>query len=153
MMIETQDIAQIRSYLIDNGLETPEVIEDLQDHFCCIIEGKMQEGASFQEGFQEAKHQIAPDDIREIQETTIYYLTIKSKLMLVKGIFITAFLSIFSYVLGAILAKLLGFTGQFDLATMIHYLMQAIGLVIFGFGFLPLLFRFGYKQFVARLQE
>lgn len=154
MILQDQQINEIRNYLLANGLKIPLVLEDMQDHFCCIIEARLREGATFDAAFQEARTLMPPEDIREIQTDTIYFLTIKSKIMLVKGIFITAFLSVFSYVLGTILYKLLLLVsdGNPELAGLLRFVLQILSLVIFAFGFLPLLFRFGYKEFVARLQ-
>jgi hypothetical protein len=153
MKLSPFEIATIRNYLITNGLETPEVVDDLTDHLSCEIEEKMRRGGAFKEAFSEAIKQFSPEDIREIQESTNYYLTINSKIMLVKGIFITAFLSVFCYTLGSGIHYLAIFLRDIELTTMLQYTLRMLGLMIFCFGFLPLLFKFGYQQFVARLQE
>lgn len=152
MTLQKNQVSKIRNYLLDCGLEIPAVLEDLEDHFYCIIETKVRDGQTFEAAFDDAQELLPPEDIREIQSDTIYYLTIKSKIMLVKGIFITAFLSVFTYVLGHLMQKVLFLVNIQELAYMVKYLLQTLGLVIFAFGFLPLLFRFGYKQFIARLQ-
>lgn len=154
MILQDQQIDEIRNYLRGNGLDIPGVLDDLQDHFCCMMETRIQEGATFQIAFNEVRELIPPEDIRAIQADAIYYLTIKSKIMLVKGIFFTAFLSVFCYVASAIAFKL-GMLGMFQGSAIIGWsqaFLPILSLVIFAFGFLPLLFRFGYKQFVAKLQ-
>ncbi|PHN04000.1 hypothetical protein [Flavilitoribacter nigricans] len=151
MSIREQQIKEIRKYLLESGLDIPAVVDDMQDHFCCVIEDSLRAGNSFETAFAEARLLVPPEDIREIQSDTIYYLTIKSKIMHVKGIFLTAFFSVFLYVLGTIIYKFMILSGAGP-AGEIRFILQTLGLVVFGFGFLPLLFSFGYKQFVARLQ-
>ncbi|MCB0629813.1 MAG: hypothetical protein KDD15_08775 [Lewinella sp.] len=153
MKLSQLDISTIRAYLTRNGLETPAVIDDLADHICCSVEEKMRRGQDFPEAFADTIQQFTPEDIREIQESTTYYLTINSKIMLLKGIFISAFLAVFCYVLASVMFNVIMFTGDDGLAYRLQYLLHTLGLFIFCFGFLPFLFRYGYKQFVARIQE
>lgn len=154
MILEHQQLVSIRTYLEINGLNIPQVIDDLLDHLCCLVEEKMEKGVSFEEAFAEVKIIIDPNHIKEIQAYTIYFLTIKSKIMLVKGIFITAFLSVFFYVLGEMMYNILALVAENDpqLGHLMRFLLRTSGLFIFCFGFLPFLFRFGYKQFIAKLQ-
>lgn len=156
MKLTVSEIATIRHYLRTNGLETAAVLDDLADHICCIVEEKIRRGESFPDAFAATITQFTPEDVREIQENTTYYLTINSKIMLIKGIFLTAFLSVFFYVLGNVMFNLMQIAtrgADQEVAYLLQYVLRTLGLFIFCFGFLPFLFRFGYKQFVARLQE
>lgn len=153
--LQPTHIITIRQYLIANGLKTPSVLDDFLDHFCCLVEEKMWKGQAFEEAFSDTAALIGPVDVLEIQKDTTYFLTIKSRIMLVKGIFITAFLSVFCYVFGSLMYGLLSMppVGNPELGYMLQGLLRTTGLGIFCFGFLPFLFRFGYAQFVAKLQQ
>lgn len=155
MKLQKSQIAQVRQYLLANGLETPAVLDDLQDHLCCMIEEKITGEVDFETAFSQTRGFFLPEDVQEIQRDTIYFLTIKSRIMLVKGIFITAFLSVFCFALGSAMYNLLlvAFMGEDDFSLLVQHMMRTLGMFIFCFGFLPLLFRFGYREFVARLQQ
>ena len=154
MKLQHHQISEIRNYLIENGLNIPDVLDDLADHISCIVEREMEEGKTFETSFLSTKQLINPEDVRQIQADTNYFITIKSKIMLVKSIFITAFLSVFVYMLGSIVYNLLAFSGvAIGTAGMVRFALQTVGLIICAFGFLPLLFRFGYKRFIARLES
>lgn len=154
MILNTEQIEAVRSYLLHNGLTIPEVFDDVADHLCCHIEDRLRAGYSYDEAFASATELIAPAEVMEIHQDTIYYLTIKSQLMMVKSIFITAFLSVFFFVLGyATFYVLAAVQVDYELATMLRYLVSTLGLLIFCFGFLPSIFLFGYRRFVTVLQQ
>ena len=59
--------------------------DDLLDHFCCFVEHEMKKGFSFEAAYAEAKKQICPNGLNEIQEETIYLLN-ASKILIMKKV-------------------------------------------------------------------
>lgn len=144
-------IDKIDAYLLQHGLEINDVREDVLDHLCCQIEIALEEGKAFEEAFDEVQEIFSPEEISTIQQDTIYFLTFKPSIAMVKGMFISAYVALAFYLLA------IGFNGFFfyflgaELATMLKVLMKLASVSVLCFGFLPLLFRFGYKRFTHNL--
>lgn len=137
----------MEAYLIRHGLEIPEVREDVLDHLCCQIEDALEEGKAFEEAFEQVQEIFSPEEISNIQKDTIYFLTFKPSIAMVKGMFISAYVALALYLLA------FGFHGFFyyflgsELGTMLKVIMKLASVSVFCLVFLPLLFRFGYKRF------
>lgn len=153
MLLTTHQIENVRRYLLENGLHIPEVQDDILDHLCCVIEDRLRSGRSYEEAFASATALIDTREVQQIHRDTIYYLTINATIMKVKGIFITAFLSVFFFALGhAMYYVTVPFT-DVELGMMLKYLLITMSLLTFCFGFLPMIFLFGYRRFVMTLQQ
>ncbi|MEM6828923.1 MAG: hypothetical protein AAGA66_10075 [Bacteroidota bacterium] len=68
--------------------------EDLIDHLCCLVEMELKAGNDFNDAYEKALQQTAPNGLNEIQNETIFLLNY-SKIMLMKRL---------TYVLGYIFA-------------------------------------------------
>jgi hypothetical protein len=84
---------------------SPELKDDLIDHFCCTIENEMDKGKDFETAFQIACNRISPDGIEELGNEMMFLMNSKSKKRLSKmlrisgfsaitGIFISTFLKV-----------------------------------------------------------
>jgi len=121
----------------NNGLENQDLILNLLDHMCCIIEENLEENGNFEEYYQSIKSTFYHKSYLEIEEETNLLLTFKNyyamkKVMLFSGIFSASILS-------------LGIIFKF-----MHWPGASIGIVlslgVLSFVFLPLLFTLRVKE-------
>ena len=150
--LKDYEIAHMRDYLIQHGLSYEEVQDDVLDHLCCEVEDLLKEGKAFEAAFEEAREDFSPEEIATIQSDTLYYLTIKRTRIMIKGIFISAYLALAIFALG------FGFDFFFRealgdplTANLLAGLCKFMGISIFSFGFLPLFFFYGYKRFMKQV--
>ena len=153
MHLDPFQIQILNHYLTTNGLVHTEVREDILDHMCTEIEHLMEEGQEFEKAYESARQQFSPSDISDIQRDTTYYLTIKSTIAMIKGIFISGYLAVCFWVMSFGFEGFFRFIfqGNMELAYLLTGLLKVTGVTIFCFVFLPLLFTYGYKRFTANL--
>jgi hypothetical protein len=113
------------------GIELEDLQSNLLDHVCCIIEENLKEGDDFERFYFEIIKQFFKKDLFEIEEETISLLTFKHyytmKNIMIKSGAISAILSF-----TGILMKLFQVPGASP--------TTLIGIAMFSFVFLPLLF-------------
>jgi len=150
--LTTTEIDRIKAYLQEHGLSHQEVLEDVLDHMACELENLMKSGLDFEAAFEEIQNVFPPEEVKNIQSDTLYFLTIKRTTVMIKGIFITAYMSL------AIFAMSFGFEYFFiqvaysmEVAYLLSGLCKFAGISIFCFAFLPLLFMYGYKRFMKQV--
>ena len=151
MKINSSHIDIIRTYLIENGLSTKEVQDDVVDHICSIIENEFPPNANFETVFQHVQERFPSSDIKLIQINTLHYLTFKTEMIMIKGIFITGYLSACFILLGYFMGSYAYVNPQLILT--IAPIVGSIGALILIFAFLPLLFAYGYKRVVGQLRQ
>jgi hypothetical protein len=61
-----------------NGLENQDLILNLLDHMCCIIEENLEENGNFEEYYQSIKSTFYHKSYLEIEEETNLLLTFKN---------------------------------------------------------------------------
>jgi hypothetical protein len=149
MYLKPDELICIQQYVLQNGLTITEVQEDIVDHLCCTVEEKINEGIDFEEAFQAAQQLISKKEILQIQKDTIYYLTIKKQLIMIKAIFITAYASVAFLISGSLL---IAFGDIIYLPQIIGFAMLLTSVSIFSLGFLPLLFLHKYKRYTEGLK-
>ncbi len=153
MKLSPTQTAQLEQYLKHHGLQQTDVREDVLDHICTDIEYLLTQGQSFNQAYNSIKEEFSPQEINRIQQDTEYYLTIKSTLIMLKGIFISGYVAVSLIVIS------FGFRGFFDfifmsspeVSLMISSIFKLAGTSVLVFVFLPLLFNYGYKRFTANL--
>lgn len=79
--LSEQQIDKIFDLLVDNGVSYESLQIDLLDHVCCMVEQKMDEGKAFSESLNLAMEEFGHQHFSEIQEATIYLLTLKQRKM------------------------------------------------------------------------
>jgi len=147
MLLNIEQLQIIQQYVADSGLDILEVQEDVIDHLSCLIEDKMEQGVDFENAFTDAQQYFSTNDLKAIQEDTIYYLTIKKRIIMIKTIFISAYLSVIFYIVGVFIGQygsaFLGYTSAY-----VAFAFVAMSMTTFCFVFLPALFLFGYRRFI-----
>lgn len=68
---------------------------DLLDHYCCYIEGAMDEGNDFESAYAKATKDIAPNGVKEIEYELFFLINFNKQMSMKKVIFIIGFLSVF----------------------------------------------------------
>ena len=124
---------------IESGeIQSKELHDDLLDHFCCVIEDRMNKGEQFDEAFEKACLQICPDGLGEIQNEL---LTSKSIRFMKKSTIVLGIIAISTSCAGAWFK-------------MCHWpaanILIFIAILSIVFGFLPLYFMYMYKQDITR---
>lgn len=89
-----EQIEFITQVINKSVIQSPEMKEDLIDHFCCAIEEDIQKGWSFQTAYDKAYHTIAPNGFDEIQRETIYLLTSKKLRKMKRLLYLSGYLSL-----------------------------------------------------------
>lgn len=52
-----------------NNLRDEQIIEEMADHFCCLVEKKMVLGHSFEEAFNEVAEDLTPEETQQIERS------------------------------------------------------------------------------------
>lgn len=99
-MISDDQLIFVRQQLASYELSEPDLLDDLVDHFCCVVEGHLLDGVTFDEAFDLAFTRISPNGPKEIEKDLIYLLTLKRKTMFRKTAFIAAYLSLILIISG-----------------------------------------------------
>ena len=77
----------IYDLLVDNGVSYESLQIDLVDHICCMVEQKMDNGLDFSQSLTLSTQEFGLSNFAEIQEATLYLLTLKlNKMKKVIGI-------------------------------------------------------------------
>lgn len=78
-MAQLNSIQQDKIYdiLVDAGVSYESLQIDLIDHLCCMVEEKMDNGLDFSESLTLSIKEFGLSSFAEVQETTIYLLTLK----------------------------------------------------------------------------
>lgn len=94
-------ISEITTLIKAKGVEMEELLYDLVDHVCCMIEEKMEQGKNYTSALDETMSSFGNKGIRNIQEETTYLLT-KNILVMRKTMHIIGITSAVMLLLGSI---------------------------------------------------
>ena len=83
-MLSDPHLERIRADIERSSLSFQLVKDDLLDHFCCVVESRMEQGESFESAYRAAWQQICPNGLDEIQEETIYLLNASKRAVMKK---------------------------------------------------------------------
>ncbi|MBK6264022.1 hypothetical protein JKA74_03150 [Marivirga sp. S37H4] len=100
-MISDEHFDYISDMINRSAIKNKALREDLIDHFCCLVEMKMQDGTSFEEAFQKAYQQTTPNGFEEIQRETVFLLNHKKIIIMKQFTYITGYLFALSTTAGA----------------------------------------------------
>lgn len=70
MHLHKEQIKQIKVRIMQEGVVTPELIEELLDHFCVAIEEEMKEGKLFQSAFDHVFNTLQEDELKATEMKT-----------------------------------------------------------------------------------
>lgn len=80
-MLSTKQITTINDALIKKGISYKPLLVDLIDHLSCSIEQKMEGGSTFNQALHQSISEFGDLGLERTQEATLYFLTIKLKIM------------------------------------------------------------------------
>jgi len=72
--LSVQEVEQVWQRLEEEGIEMPELRQNLLDHVCCSIEAGVSDGLSFKEAFEKAFANFGSQGLRHIQLETTFLL-------------------------------------------------------------------------------
>jgi hypothetical protein len=135
--LSDDEIDYIRADLSSQGIETDDLLENLLDHLCCIIENELEESGDFHSFYASLIRRFYARSLSELEEETKALLIFKNyypmkKVMLVSGIAAAGFVTT------GLLFKFMHWPG----AAMILFL----GVVSLSLLFLPLMFILKIKE-------
>jgi len=96
-----KNISEITTLIKAKGVEMEELLYDLVDHVCCMVEEKMEQGKNYANALDETMNSFGNKGIRNIQEETTYLLT-KNILVMRKTMHIIGITSAVLLLLGSI---------------------------------------------------
>lgn len=70
MNLSVDQVSRIQFEVDRNNITIATLRDDLIDHLCCVVEGKMKNGKSFEISFTEALNELAPEGLHSIQDET-----------------------------------------------------------------------------------
>lgn len=134
-------ISEITTLIKAKGVEMEELLYDLVDHVCCMIEAKMEQGKNYSSALDETMSSFGNKGIRNIQEETTYLLT-KNILVMRKTMHIIGITSAILLLLGSI------FKIQHWPGAGVMYVLGAAALCLI---FMPLYLTVRIKEKVGKL--
>lgn len=136
-MIQDEYVDRVIYVIEGSTIKKKELKDDLIDHFCCLIEMDMNRGLGFDEAFERAQQQTAPNGLDEIQKETVFLLNYNRILFMKRFTYISGFMASFSLAVG-FLFKILHQPGA--------NAMALFGLGGLAFVFLPLILADRFKH-------
>lgn len=94
MELQTSHCEKIEAF-VDNQIGMPMLQIELKDHLYCLIEEKMYAGFDFEQAFDEAIAQLAPDGLNTIELETFFALTLKFQITMKKLLYSFGYLASF----------------------------------------------------------
>lgn len=135
-------ISEITTLVRAKGVEMEELLFDLVDHVCCMVEEKMEQGKNYTSALEESISSFGNNGIRNIQEETNYLLT-KNILVMRKTMHIIGITSTIMLLVGAFF-KIKHYPGA--------GILYVTGGFLLSFAFLPLLATVKIKEKLGKLR-
>jgi hypothetical protein len=121
----------IYDLVLDHGVSYRELQMDIVDHLCCMVEQKMDSGSDFRESLTLSTKEFGIQTLPEIQEATLYLLTLKLRKMKKA----TGILGIISsaLIMGGVVFKINHFPGAGVMLVLGLALISVVVLPLFAF--------------------
>jgi len=74
MILSASQVKTVRNCVDQSGIVNETLKDDVLDHLCCAIEFKLENGLKFNEALEQARFELAPDGLEEIQQETTFVL-------------------------------------------------------------------------------
>jgi hypothetical protein len=139
-----EQVEFIRRDIRDKGIEIKSLEDDLLDHICCAVEDKINSNINFQDAYDSTIISFGPKGLKEVQDEIINLLTYKNYYAMKTSINISGFSSAIILFFGS-LFKLMHWPGA--------NILLVVGISLFSFVFLPLLFILQMKETEKRLNK
>jgi hypothetical protein len=81
--------------LRQQGISNRRLEQDLLDHFCCFMEARLEQGADFEQAYEDAVAGISPKGLQEIEFELFFLLNFNKQLTMKKIIFSAGFFAAF----------------------------------------------------------
>ncbi len=134
--LSTSQVDAIAEMLLAHKL-SPQLHDDLLDHFCCAVEAEMHGGKNFAEALISASQQICPNGPQEIQSETQYLHTQPNNNPMKKFMYVASFIAAVGLTTG-VLFKTMHWPGA--------SILMLLGTFLFVFALLPLIFYNAYHR-------
>ena len=120
----------VLSRIRKSGVTSPDLVNGMLDHYCCIIEREMDCGADFEQAYSIAYARINPGGMAEIQEELFFLLTFKKQITMQRIIYGCGFTAAFGISMG-LLFKILHWPGATVVLTtgFVALLLTSLGLL------------------------
>lgn len=141
MKLSTEQVDSIRKDVDQGGIQIESLKEDVLDHFCCVVEVKMERGKLFEGAVREAILELAPNGLEELQYETVFFLNSTKIIFMKKVMYAIGLISAMAFVSGWAFG-ILHLPGTTELSI--------YGFLGFTFVFLPLLTIDYYKVNIRR---
>lgn len=79
--LNEKQVDEIFDLLVYHKLSHESLQIDLLDHICCMVEQKMESGLDYKESLSQSIQEFGLHNLQEIQEATVYLLTLKLQKM------------------------------------------------------------------------
>lgn len=76
-----------------SGLTNPQLIEDMVDHYCCLVEEEMDKGVPFEEAYKRAWNCISPNGLVEIEHELFLMLNFNKHIQMKKLMYLAGFMT------------------------------------------------------------
>lgn len=110
MKLTSEQETIIQDFVTGQGLTIPLLRDDLIDHLCCVIESELGKEKSFEQLFNEAVTELAPNGLMDIEHETIFLLNANRIKMMKKLTYLIGFMSVLAFTAG-VMFKLLHWPG------------------------------------------
>ncbi len=84
-------VIRVEERLRQSGLRSESMLNDLLDHYCCIIEAEMEKGIAFETAYQKAWNTISPNGLIEIEEELFFMLNFNKQTTMKKIVYACGF--------------------------------------------------------------
>lgn len=142
--LSDEQVDYIANDIRRNGVNIEDLQLNLLDHVCCIIERNIKDGDNFEAFYQQTIKCFYKKELSEIEEETVYLLTIKNYYLMKKSMIVSGAFAVFILVMGAIFK-----IGHWPGAGILIF----SGMVVFSLVFLPLVFLLKTKEVSTARQK
>ncbi len=141
MKLSPQQEDVICDYVDSQGLKLKSLRDDIVDHLCCVVDSELRLGKSFDQSFEEAIKELAPNGLIDIERKTFFLLNSKRIIMMKKLMYLIGFIGSASLTIGATF-KVLYYPGA--------NILFITGFLTLFLVFIPLLTFDRYKVAIAK---
>ncbi len=136
---EQEDI--IQEFVDSQGIKLKGLKDDLLDHLCCVVDSELKMGKLFDQSFNDAVKELAPNGLIDIELRTFFLLNSKRIIMMKKLMYLIGFIGSFALTIG-VTFKLLLYPGA--------NMFFMIGFLTLLLVFVPMLTFDRYKVTIAK---
>ncbi|MDH7444433.1 hypothetical protein [Aquimarina sp. 2201CG14-23] len=110
MKLSAEQEEKIKVFVDKQGLKLPALRDDIIDHLCCVVESELKAGKTFDQSFQGAILELAPNGLIDIERRTFFLLNSKRIIMMKRLMYFIGFIGALTLTAG-ITFKILWYPG------------------------------------------